>query len=86
MKLLKGNDLIEIMDGFKDFYGMSPIHGATYAMQIHVQKLKAQVFVVDFYFFKSKGYNIQMQDFMDHQKRFQDVYVGIPIMSMVFEF
>jgi hypothetical protein len=40
--------------------------------------LKAQVFVVDFYFLKSKGDNIQMQDVMDHWKRFQDVYVGIP--------
>jgi hypothetical protein len=45
---------------------MPSIHDATNAMQIHVQKLKAQVFVVDFYFLKSKGDNIQMQDVMDH--------------------
>jgi len=27
MKWQEGNDLIEVMDGFKDFYGMSLIHG-----------------------------------------------------------
>jgi len=36
MKWPKGNDLIKDMDGFKDFYGMPLIHGATNAMQIHV--------------------------------------------------
>jgi hypothetical protein len=34
------------MDGFKDLYGMPSIHDATNAMQINVQKLKAQVFGV----------------------------------------
>jgi hypothetical protein len=28
MKWPKGNDLIEVMDGFKDFYGMPLVHGA----------------------------------------------------------
>jgi hypothetical protein len=78
MKWPKGNDLIEAMDGFKDLYGMPLVHGTTYVMQMHVQKMKAQVFVTNFYSFKSKGYNIQMQFIMDHRKRFQDVYVGIP--------
>jgi hypothetical protein len=77
MKWPKGNDLIEVMDGFEDLYGMPLVHGATYAMQIHVQKMNAQIFVTNFYSFKSKGYNIQMQVIMDHRKRFQDVYVGI---------
>jgi len=27
MKWLEGNGLIEVMDGFKDFYSMPPIHG-----------------------------------------------------------
>jgi hypothetical protein len=27
MKWLEGNGLIEVMDGFKDFYNMLPIHG-----------------------------------------------------------
>jgi len=27
MKWLEGNGLIEVMDGFKDFYSMLPIHG-----------------------------------------------------------
>jgi hypothetical protein len=35
-------------------------------------------FAIDFYSFKSKGYIIQMQVVVDHWKRFQDVYVGIP--------
>jgi hypothetical protein len=50
---------------------------SNYVHKTHVQKMKAQVFVTEFYFFKSKGYNIQMQVIMDHRKRFQDVYVGI---------
>jgi hypothetical protein len=78
MKCPKGNDLIKVMDGFKDLYGMPLVHGATDAMQIHVQKMNAQIFVTNFLSFKSKGYNIQMQIIMDHRKKFQDVYVGIP--------
>jgi hypothetical protein len=52
--------LFQIMDGFKDFYGMLLIHGTIDATQIHVQKLKAQVFATNYYSFKSKDYNIQM--------------------------
>jgi hypothetical protein len=36
-------------------------------------KVKAQIFIVNYYSFKSQGYNIQMH----HWKRFWDVYVGI---------
>ncbi len=38
-----------------------------------MQKLKAQIFTIDYYSFKSKGYNMQMH----HWKRFWNVYVGI---------
>jgi hypothetical protein len=50
--------------------GMPSTYGATNVMQIHVQKLKANVFATNYYSFKSKGYNIQMQAIMDHWKRF----------------
>jgi hypothetical protein len=70
MKWPEGNDLIEVMDGFKDFCGMSLVHGTIDATQIHVQKTKAKVFATNFYSFKSKGYIIHMQDVVDHQKRF----------------
>jgi hypothetical protein len=36
LKWPEGNDLIDVMDGFKDFYGMPLVHGNTNAMQIHV--------------------------------------------------
>jgi len=48
MKWLKGNDLIEVMDGFKEFCGMLLVHGTIDATKIHVYKLKAQVFVTNF--------------------------------------
>jgi hypothetical protein len=51
--------LVQIMDGFKVFYNML-IHGTIDATQIHVQKLKAQVFATNYYSFKWKYYNIQM--------------------------
>jgi hypothetical protein len=38
-----------------------------------VLKPKAQVFMTNFYSFKSKGYNIQTQVIVDHRNRFQDV-------------
>jgi hypothetical protein len=41
MKWLKDNDLIYVMDGFKEFYGMSSIHGAIDVIEFQVQKLKA---------------------------------------------
>ncbi len=41
MKWLKENDLIYVMDGFKEFYGMSSIHGAIDVIEFQVQKLKA---------------------------------------------
>jgi len=36
LKWPEGNDLIEIMDGFKGLCGMPSVHGNTNAMQIHV--------------------------------------------------
>jgi hypothetical protein len=51
---------VQIMDGFKDFYNMLLVHCTVDATQIHVQKLKAQVFATNYHSFKSKDYNIQM--------------------------
>jgi hypothetical protein len=56
----KAIKLVQIMDGFKDFYNMLLIHAIVDATQIHVQKLKAQVLATNYYSFKSKDYNIQM--------------------------
>jgi hypothetical protein len=47
MKSPEGNDLIEVMDGFKDFYGMPSIHGTTNA--------KSPNFCSSFLFFQIKG-------------------------------
>ncbi len=45
--------------------------------QVHIQKPKGQIFVVDYYFFKSKFYSLQMQVVVDHEKQFCDVFVGM---------
>lgn len=68
MKWPKGNDLIEVMARFKNFYDMSSVHGTIDATRIHVQKLTTKIFATNFYFFKSKGYIIHMEDVVDHQK------------------
>jgi hypothetical protein len=49
VKWPKGNDLIEVMDGFKDSCGMPIIHGAIDVTHIHVQKPKTQINAIDFY-------------------------------------
>jgi hypothetical protein len=42
----------------KESYGLPLIHDTIDATQIHLQKPKGEIFVVDYYSFKSKGYNI----------------------------
>jgi hypothetical protein len=67
----KGHDITYVIDGFKDLSGL-PIKS-----QVHIQKPKGQIFVVDYYFFKSKFYSLQMQVVVDHEKQFCDVFVGM---------
>jgi len=86
MKWPKGNDLIEVMDGFKDFCGMPLVHGAMDATQIHVQKSKAKVFTIDFYSFKSKGQSFKCKLLWTTKRRFEMCMLGFQVLSMMFEF
>jgi len=54
LKWINKIEMVEIMIGFKDFYGLASIHGAIDATHIHLHKPKGQHFVVDYYSFKLK--------------------------------
>jgi hypothetical protein len=54
----KCDNLMQMMEGFKDLLGLPRIQRAIDATQIHVQKPKFNVFVTNYYSFKSKGYNL----------------------------
>jgi hypothetical protein len=78
LKWLVGDDLVKVMAGFKDLCGLPSVHGAIDATHIHLKKPKGEkFFVADFYSFKFKGYNIQMQVVIDHCKMFRNVLIGV---------
>jgi len=54
----KRNDLFKVIIIIKESYGLPLISDTLNATQIHLQKPKGEIFVVDYYSFKSKGYNI----------------------------
>ncbi len=66
----KGDNLSCVMEG------LHGIQGAIDVAQIHIQK-SMHVFASDYYSFKSKAYNMQMQGTFDHRKRFLDVFIGM---------
>jgi hypothetical protein len=55
LKWPKGIEMVDFMDGFKDFCGLPLVHGAINATQTHLQKPMGQHFTIDYYFLK--GYN-----------------------------
>lgn len=52
------DNMMQMMEGFKDLLGLLRIQVTIDATHIHVQKPKSNVFVAGYYFFKFKGYNI----------------------------
>jgi hypothetical protein len=74
---LECDNLMQMMEGFKDLLGPPRIQRAIDATQIHVQKPKSNVLITNYYSFKSKGYNLQFQVIVDHKKRFIDIFVGM---------
>jgi len=58
------------MEGFKDLSNLLSIQGFINVVQIHIEKLKVQAFVIDHYSFKSKAYDMQLQTIVDHKKWF----------------
>ncbi len=69
--------MTEVMASFKGFCGRPSIHGAIDMTQIHIQKLKGTL-IGDFFSFKSKSYNMQLQVVVHNQKKFTDIFVGMP--------
>jgi hypothetical protein len=74
MRWPKIEELVEVMVGFKTFGGLPFIHGAIDVIHIHESK---GTFVKDYFSFKSKFYNMQLQ-IVDCQNKFTYVFVGIP--------
>jgi hypothetical protein len=64
------------MEGFKELSSLYGIQGAINVVIIHIQK-SMHIFANDYYLFKSKAYNMQMQNIIDHRKHFLDVFVGM---------
>jgi len=64
--------------GFKQLLNLPRIQGVIDVAQIHIEKLKVVGFAIDYYYFKSKACNMQLQIIINHHKHFLDVFVGIP--------
>jgi hypothetical protein len=56
------------MIGFKNFSSLQYVYGVIDVTQVHVQNPKG-LFAKDYYSFKSKTYNIQLQVVVDPQKK-----------------
>jgi hypothetical protein len=65
------------MEGLKDLSSLQGMQGAIDVAQIHIQKLKSNVFVTSYYSFISKAYSMQLQTIIDHRKQFLDVFMGM---------
>jgi hypothetical protein len=78
IKWHEGSDLIEVMARFKELCGLLLIHGTINVTLINLKKPRGEIFVAnDYYSFKYKGYNIQMQEVVNHHRRFYDIFVSI---------
>jgi hypothetical protein len=59
------------MAKFKKKFGIPSFHKSIDITQIHVQKPQT----IDYFSFKSKGYNMQLQIVVDYHKKIQDIFV-----------
>ncbi len=70
--------MVKVMAKFKSFYGLPWVHGAIDVTQLHVFKSQGQgQSIVNYFSFKSKGYNMQLQVISDYHKKIQDIFVGM---------
>jgi hypothetical protein len=70
----KGKELVKVMAKFKNFCGIPSFHKTIDITQIHVQKPQT----VDYFSFKSRGYNMQLQIVVDYHNKIQDIFVKMP--------
>jgi hypothetical protein len=61
------------------------VHGAIDGTHISISKPKL-VFVKDYYYHKSGSYSIVAQVVVDVRRKFINLYVGLPVASMILEF
>lgn len=71
-----GERLREKQAKFFDLCGLPGVVGAIDGM--HVSISKPEFVPADYYYFKSGGYTINCQAVVDSEKRFLDLYVGMP--------
>lgn len=72
----RGEKLDNIAQDFLDLCGLPAVAGAIDGTHIHIRK--PHVGPEDYYYFKNGSYTIQMQAIVDRDRRFLDVYVGMP--------
>jgi hypothetical protein len=72
----RGGRLTTVMNKFHKFCGLPGVAGAIDGSHMHIRK--PYVGPEDYFYFKTSGYNIQMQAVVDRRKRFLDLAMGMP--------
>ena len=67
---------LQNMVAFKDYCGLPGVIGAIDGTHFSISK--PSHFAEDYYYFKSNGYSIVCQAVVDRDKRFLDLFVGLP--------
>jgi hypothetical protein len=65
------------MASFKQLCGFLSVHDVIDCMQIHILKPKNVFTIVNYFSYKSKSWSLQLQVMVDHQRWFQNVFVGM---------
>jgi hypothetical protein len=71
-----GDKMQVVMFEFKNWCGMFSMMGAIDDTHISIAK-PSNVYFEEYFFHKTKGYNVVAQVVVDRQKQFMDVYVGL---------
>ncbi len=71
-----GEESSQVMVGSKDQCGLMFVHSAINCTQIHILKPNG-VFSSNYYSYKSKVHNMQLQAMVDHHKCFCNVFVKL---------
>ena len=71
-----GDRMLETQEKFLDLCSLPAVVGAIDGMQVSIAK--PNFGAIDYYYFKSGGYSMNYQVVVDSEKRFLDLYVGMP--------
>jgi hypothetical protein len=72
----EGEDMEDVVGEFQATSDMPSVHIAINCMHITIAKPK--VCLEDYYYYKQGAYTVVLQAIVDAQKRFTDVFVGLP--------